>query len=168
MENLHYCESYTTGSMRMLIHPSPLAQLVANLNSFSPCFWVRYHLCNMGTNEFVPPYNMDHRVCDHCLLCFFGLNAQKGEQLPHHFNIWSSIAAWPCHANDGSRTLQIDRMMKLAHCSLRRSSSHQFMDPSSQHITVLSTEPHTGWKVKEVKNRKEKEVGRGRGERSGV
>ena len=52
-------------------------------------------------------------------------------------------------------------MMRLAHWSLRRSSSHQFMDPSSQNITVLSSEPHTGWKVKVVKKKK------GKGSREG-
>ena len=86
----------------------PLVQLVANLNSFSPCFWVRNHPCKLGTNLFL---HTTPRIGYATIAsCVFGINAQEKGTASSSFQClaWSNIAM-PCKWLISY--LQIDRMM---------------------------------------------------------
>jgi hypothetical protein len=56
MENLHYCESYTTGSMRMLISSQPPCPVGGQSQFIQPMLLGKESPVQNGY-EFVPPYN---------------------------------------------------------------------------------------------------------------
>lgn len=77
MENLHYCERVTRqGQCGSWFIPAPCP--VGGQSQFiQPMLLGKESPVQTGY-EFVPPYNTENRVCDHCFMCFWNQCTGKG------------------------------------------------------------------------------------------